>query len=206
METYKRNQVEDAIAAFLAEDERDLPTLATLIKRLIDTDRKLGLQPRSEDPADRIYAFFSGNTPGKGTEVKFSEYEAFAVCLGVMLWHHRWTQEFVVKVLRRSRKELERRHPQILKGPEPMLVMQGVQAGDLVTNNVAIYLTLVSGQNIAHRVEEQIPVKVCSGMVEALKFKDKHKALSWSLVELVVPAKSMSRHLARTTPSKRGRA
>ena len=110
---YKRNQVEEAIAATLqqagAEPAADL---RIRIKRLLETDRAL-----ADDAAGlrrSPYAFYTGAAPGRGVEVWFSSYEAFSLLLGVLLQQHRWPQGTAVRILRQARPKLEPEHKRIL--------------------------------------------------------------------------------------------
>jgi hypothetical protein len=52
------------------------------LKRLLDTDRSLGRSAKSADPEKATYAFFSQDAAGSGIEVRFQEYEAFALLTG----------------------------------------------------------------------------------------------------------------------------
>src|SRR3712207_2121112 len=111
---YKRNQVEEAIAAALKEaDAEGGAALRIRIKRLLDTDYNLNRQVRVEAP-EREYAFSSGERPGRGVEVWFSAYEAFALLIGVLLLHHRWPQATVVRIMRQARAMLASEHARIL--------------------------------------------------------------------------------------------
>jgi hypothetical protein len=58
------------------------------LKRLMERDRALGLSPRSKDPEEANYAFFSDEAPGSGTEIWFSAYEAFALYTALRLLEH----------------------------------------------------------------------------------------------------------------------
>jgi hypothetical protein len=115
MPKYKRNQVEEAISRVLEPRSRE-PTAAlrTRLKRLLETDRALGLVPRSADPEQANFAFYSSEAPGSGVEVWFSDYEAFALLNGLRLMGHGWPQSFAVSVMRRVRRELEKEHAHIL--------------------------------------------------------------------------------------------
>ena len=75
----------------------------------------LGRNARSKNPEENQYAFYSEDAPGKGVEILFSEYEAFAVHLGLRLLAHGWPQTFVVSVLRKERAALKSQHRRILK-------------------------------------------------------------------------------------------
>ena len=62
---YKRNQVEEAIAAALDRDVpmAALPNLRIRIKRLLETDRALASRATH---SRRAYAFYTGEAPGSG--------------------------------------------------------------------------------------------------------------------------------------------
>ncbi|MGZ5829680.1 MAG: hypothetical protein ACXWJW_14225, partial [Xanthobacteraceae bacterium] len=101
---YKRNQIEEAIAQQIGErDAEPSPELRTRLKRLLDADRELGRVPRSKDPQKANFAFYSSESPGRGTEVEFSEYETFALLTSLRLLMHGFPQGFAVEILRRVR-------------------------------------------------------------------------------------------------------
>jgi hypothetical protein len=82
----KRNQVEEAISRVLDPGStKPSPQLRTRLKRLLDTDRALGRSKRASDPERATFAFYSGQAPGRGVEIWFSEYEAFALLTGLRL-------------------------------------------------------------------------------------------------------------------------
>ena len=86
MQEFKRNQVEEAIVQMAyPHNPRATAEVRNRLKRLLDTDRSLGRSPRSSDPGRANYAFFGSDEPGKGSEVKYSAYEAFALHMGFML-------------------------------------------------------------------------------------------------------------------------
>ena len=113
---FKRNQVEEAIALVL-EPGSIGPSmeLCTRIKRLLDTDRSLGRNKRSNDPERADFAFYSIDAGGRGTENWFSDYEAFALLTGLRLMRQGWPQGYVVSVLRRVKRELQRHYGRIIK-------------------------------------------------------------------------------------------
>src|SRR5947209_6859606 len=104
---YKRNQIQEAIAR-LIEPGTVNPGAQTRarLKRLLEADRGLGRSKRSADPERANFAFFSMDAPGRGVEIWFCEYEAFALLTGLRLMQHGWPQGFAVSVLRRVRPEL----------------------------------------------------------------------------------------------------
>src|SRR4051794_22333036 len=115
MSPYKRNQVEESISRTIGEKSAK-PTsgLRTRLKRLLDLDRSLK-GARSEGPGGGNYAFYNSEAPGKGGEVFFSNYDAFALLTGLRMLNHGWPQNFVVTTLRNIRNELKARHSTALK-------------------------------------------------------------------------------------------
>ena len=89
--SYKRNQIEEAIARILAPKcEKPPSELRTRIKRLLDLDRSIGRKPRSKDAEEANFGFFSAEAPGTGADISFSEYEAFALLNGLRIMGHGW--------------------------------------------------------------------------------------------------------------------
>jgi len=212
MESYKRNQVLEAISATLGEGPSPREALRIAAKRLLDTDRLLKRSPRSNDPERANYAFFSGTAPGRGVEVLFSPYEAFALLLGVNLLQHRWTQGAAVKILRRARPHLEPKHAEILSwNPEALFdrqkVMENARPGDLAvatTRPVSLVIGSKRGRPIDHVVDETREVAVLENG-ELMPFLRREAGISFTVIELTLLAHDLQKALAKTTPSKRGR-
>jgi len=207
---YKRNQIEEAIARTINSHSAVLSSeLRTRVKRLLDTDRNLGRSKRSMDPTMANYAFYSSDSPGKGVEVWFSDYEAFALLTGLRLLQHGWPQSFAVEVLRRHRPELERQHDRILKqAPEELFdeerIRKGARPGDLYFDNAdPVFLTIASGRRDE---KDGASGAVCHGMKQVAKFLKEVSAKSWTLLELVTPAHALHRELSKAEPRKRGRS
>ena len=98
---FKRNQIEEAISRLFGEQSADPSSgVRTRIKRLLDLDRSLPRNARSKRAKLANYAFFDSDSPGKGAEVLFSEYEAFALLIGLQMLNHNWPQRFAVETLR----------------------------------------------------------------------------------------------------------
>jgi hypothetical protein len=212
MREYKRNQVEEAIARTFGEQSaRPSSEVRTRLKRLLETDRSLGRNLRSGDPEWANYAFYSSDSPGKGVEVWFSNYEAFALMTGLRLLQHGWPQSFPVAVLRRLRPELEREHARILKQDPKTLfdqkrILENARPGDLYVDNTdPVFLTIVSRQD-QEGPSGTPPCAVCRGMEQVFKFVKQQSARSWSLNELVTPAHALLSQLSKVQPRKRGRS
>jgi hypothetical protein len=212
VKTFKRNQVEEAIAALSGERTKKLSdTLRTRIKRLLDTDRNEGRNVRSKDPEKNQYAFYSEDAPGSGVEISFSEYEAFAVHLGLRLLAHGWPQKFVVSVLRKERAALEPQHRRILKqNPDELFdqekILQKAVPGALAFNNAdPVFLVIVSPTMAMQDNLLQLSTAVCYGEQAAGQFQKQQNAISTSFFELATPARDLDNALSHSEPRKRGR-
>ena len=212
MKTFKRNQIEEAIAA-LSDEGNKTPSsaLRTRIKRLLDTDRNLGRKVRSKNPEENQFAFYSEDAPGKGVEILFSEYEAFALHLGLRLLGHGWPQGFVVSVLRRERADLEAQHSRILKqDPNELFDLQKIMVkavpGALAFNNADPVILLIVSPTVSLEDNlQQLSSGVRHGELAAGEFRKQHNAISTSFFELATPAHYLHDALAKTEPRKRGR-
>ena len=214
MSRYKRNQIEEALSrAFGEPSTKPSSELRTRVKRLLEMDRSVGRNARSADPQVANYAFYRSDSPGRGVEVWFSDYEAFALMIGLRLLQHGWPQSFPVALLRRLRPELEREHARILKQDPAILfdekaIQRKARPGDLYFDNTdPVLLTIVSGQQPAKEGStENPPCAICRGMQHVSKFLKQEAARSWTLHELVTPAHALLFQLSRAQPRKRGRS
>jgi hypothetical protein len=214
MAEYKRNQVEEAIyRAFDQQSGKSSSELRTRLKRLLDMDRGLGRNPRSADPERANYAFYSGDSPGRGVEVWFSEYEAFALMTGLRLLAHRWPQSFVVGMLRSLRPDLERQHTRTLKQDPKALfdqqeIVKNARPGYLYVDNTdPVFLTVASGEGDPKEAPKVLVAgAVCHGMERVSAFVKHQRARSYTLTELVTPAHRLLSELAKIEPRKRGRS
>jgi hypothetical protein len=128
--SYKRNQIEEAIARVFAPNREKPPELRTRIKRLLELDRSIGRKLRSKNAEEANFGFFSEKAPGTGAVVSFSEYEAFALLNGLRIMEHGWPQSFAVSIMRRVRLDLEREHARILRQcPDKLFNQQAILAG-----------------------------------------------------------------------------
>ncbi len=214
MVSYKRNQVEQAIARVLEPRAKKPSTeLRTRLKRLLETDRALGRSPRASDPGRATYAFFSADAPGRGAEIWFSDCEAFALLLGLDLMRHGWTQGFVVTVLRRVRSDLERHHARILRqDPQELFDQAKIRAtmreGAMALNNTdPVFLVMVSKP--ASDEAEPVACGICRGRDEVTKFASAATSGvsgTVTMLEFVNSVHALASELARTQPQRRGRS
>ena len=115
---FTRGQIEWAIAQ--ATDRTQGPggeprhDLKMKVKRLLDLDRKKGIDAAKPWSEFRRFAFLEGGLPGKGLAISYTPYDAFALLLGLHLLGSNVPQMAVIWLLRRIRLELEREHEQNL--------------------------------------------------------------------------------------------
>lgn len=212
MESYKRNQVLEAISVTRGEGPSPSEALRIAAKRLLDTDRILKRSPRSNDPEKSNYAFFSSEAPGRGSEVLFSPYEAFALLLGANLLQHGWPQRAAVKILRRARPLLEPKHAEILNWDTAELfdrqkIMQSAKPGDLAvltTRAVSLVIASRKGPPVDHAADGSREVAVLEDQ-ELMPFLRREAGISSTVIELTRLAHDLQAVLSKTTPSKRGR-
>ena len=71
MTSYKRNQIEEAIARIFNPNSQEPPSeLRTRIKRLLELDRSMGRKLRSKDAEEANFAFCSDGSPGIGADIR----------------------------------------------------------------------------------------------------------------------------------------
>jgi hypothetical protein len=181
------------------------------LKRLLELDRALKRNTRSADPAKASYAFFSADAPGKGVEVLFSEYEAFALMLGLLLLEHEWPQRFVLDTMRRIRPDLEQEHRRILRlDPERLFdrerVWQQAQSGNVDAGNASpAFLLIVSDARTGDRSSGVPYAKIFQDNLSAFKFQLEKAGRSCTWLELVTLAWALRKHLVNSLPKSRGR-
>jgi len=208
---YKRNQVEEAISHLFGEQAaKSSSGLRTRIKRLLDTDRSLPRNiRRSNRPEPANYAFYSTDSPGKGGEVSFSSYEAFAIMIGLQMLNHNWPQKFVVETLRRLRRELEEQHKEILRlDPAERFdeerIRLDAQPGTLVVNTASpIFLLIWSDQRSANYPAPSAGI-YNNHDAFAVTIAKAGRSSTW--LELTRLAHALSAQLSASLPRKRGRS
>ena len=100
------------------------------LKRLLDLDRKKGIDAAKPWPEFRRFAFLEGGLPGKGLAISYTPYDAFSLLLGLHLLGSNVPQMAVIWLLRRIRLELEREHERIspfARAPGPEQARPGAQ-------------------------------------------------------------------------------
>jgi hypothetical protein len=211
--SYKRNQIEEAIARIFYPDRQKLPSeLRTRIKRLLELDRSMGRKVRPKDAEEAKFAFFSEEGPGTGADILFSEYEAFALLNGLRMMDHGWSQRLAVSIMRRVRRDLEREHARILRQePDRLFDWEAIRAsarpGDIAADNTdPVYLTVASKtQPAPDKGQRALLSAVCRGSESVGKFRRQVGASSVTMFEVVTLTHSLHTQLMETMPSPRGR-
>jgi hypothetical protein len=209
--TYKRNQIEEAIARLLDANSQDSPDLRMRIKRLLEIDRAAGRNVRSKNAEEANFAFFSDEARGSGADVSFSEYEAFAIANALILMAHRWPASFAVSVMRRVRRDLEKEHGRILQqDPDKLFdekaIREKARPGALAFSNTdPVFIALAPKMSPADEAQAAPSCAVCHGENKVGEFVGETGAASVSIFEVVTLAHSLNQELRRTAPRRRGR-
>ena len=211
--SYKRNQVEEAIARiFFPNCEKPPSELRTRIKRLLELDRSIGRKLRSKDAEEANFGFFSEEAPGTGADISFSEYDAFSLLNGLRIMGHGWPQGFAVAIMRRVRPALEREHARILtQDPAKLFDQQAIRAGarpgDIyVDNTEPVFLVIASkAQRVADETRSAPLAAVCRGRDKVSEFSRAVGASSVTMFEVVTLAHRLHQALMKTEPRRRGR-
>ena len=210
--SYKRNQIEEAIARIFDPSSQKPPSeLRTRIKRLLELDRSIGRKVRSKDPEEANFAFFSEEAPGTGADILFSEYEAFALLNGLRIMDHGWPQSFAVSMMRRVRVDLESEHARILqRDPDKPLdrdrIRERARPGDIAADNTdPVFLTVASKPQPSPDAALLLSA-VCRGSDEVSNFSRDVGASSVTTFEVATLAHQLHSELMKTAPKRRGRA
>jgi hypothetical protein len=190
MALYKRNQVEEAIAGvFELVPGKRASEVRTRTKRLLEFDRALGRKRRSKDMEQANFAFFSQEAAGTGADVLFSEYEAFAVLIGLKMMDFAWPQSFAVSILRRIRRDLEGEHARLLK-----------ELGGAGESSLAVF----SNADHAPDASKTLP-RLVRGFEDTMRTSRQLGAPNMAVFELAQIAHRLRNELINTQPRRRGR-
>lgn len=220
--SYKRDQVERAVAIGLQSwsgpDQAPSAPLAIDIKRLLGRDRAPGQKLLAKAPD--TYAFHGGPPPGKGKDVAYSAYEAFALLVGLQLLRGGMPQDGCIAFMRRVRPSLEAAHAEILRKPpeewRPELTesqrLQRLRDGLLVEDVEAMLFLATYGGTKAEvtprydaGVESSGNIRTRDGLDELLGAAGYFRQ-ALLIVELVNAAQQLRHHLDRIPPRSRGRS
>lgn len=222
---YKRNQVDWALWHLI--DRGRLTTaeppalLIHQIKRLIDVDRKLGVEPQGNGWKQR-YAFLSGPPQGTGGENAYRLEEVISLWIGLQLLHLGLPQLEIIQFLRALKPRLDRAVGEII---EPYLDAIAVMArnrsgdqarklrtGDFLEHAKHVYIAAeeVSARGVealSRGHAESVASNICIGRAELLRFIENHVSRSKRLVvlEIANALLSLVYFLSMTPPKRRGR-
>jgi hypothetical protein len=206
---YKRNQVDDAICRIFKADDERARELKLRLKRLLVTDRRLV----RKKGAEKRFAFFSQEAPGSGTEVMFSDYEAFALLAGLRLLEHGIPQATVVSILRELRPDLQNAYRDTLKKDpkslfDPAAVKAMAKPGMIATDNTAPVFLVVLKLSDSTADQVRAVMTVCRGQDEATAFMTKYAVdgLGATMFEFAGSMHRLSKALSETRPVRRGRS
>jgi hypothetical protein len=214
MPAFKRNQIEEAISRVVDPTaEKPSADLLIRLKRLLDTDRSLGRNPRSNDQEKATFAFFSRGAVGSGVEVWFQEYEVFALLVGLRFLEHGFPQRKAVLALRSVRPLLEQEHARILQlDPNALFdeeaIRRAAQQGQLAVNNTDPVFLVISSGEANEKVAEAKSIKslnICRGEVAMMRAVKANPGLS-TILGIVGTVHRLHHFLSTTEPSQRGRA
>jgi hypothetical protein len=213
MSTFRLGQVEEAIRRSVGAENVRARAVKYRLKHLLAADRSLGRRPRSRSEADRQYAFFGDDPPGRGIDIKFSHYEAFALLAAVMLLEHGLPQTTVVTLMRRVRRPLESAHAQCLKKDPKVLFDEGklrqqARPGMIAFSATEPVVLIAAGLRdpVANR-QEQTAAAVCQSPVELGQFTREHGGVGkgYSIFEFTPQIHALAANLSQARARKRGR-
>ncbi|MDT3683727.1 MAG: hypothetical protein RO009_01630 [Pseudorhodoplanes sp.] len=159
---YQRNQIEEALAYAVHFRPPVQPELRLEIKRLLDTDRKIGISPRAKSAESRHLAFVSHRPEGTGFNIEYADYDVFALYVGIKLLRAGFTQLGIATLMRRLRPALIEKHQEILSW-QPASLLDNKPEVDLETS--------VSEGQLVKTLENMVCLILPTGKYSGLAFK-----------------------------------
>lgn len=220
---YKRDQVERAIAIVSGISPQHGPkrfgALKVELKRLLERDRKQALETPRGKPESQ--AFHDGPPPGRGFDVMYTGYEAFALLIALRLMRGGLTQGTAVNFMLEVRPRLESFHSDTLaKALEELCpeVKEGTRLSRLIDGflvrdpKMMVYLVARAGDDaevydLPSPPDAPVSGNVCHGEKDLLdRMREaSHKKYAVIVVELVNAAHQLAHHLKRIPARSRGR-
>jgi hypothetical protein len=210
MTGFKANQVQQAIFWTLRAEGTRAEEIRFRLKRLFAADRSLGRTPRSQSKTDRQYAFFSDDPPGTGSDILFSEYEAFAALAAIVLLEHGLPQTVVVRLLRQVRPDLERVYAESRKkNPDRLfdaeVLLEQAKPGMIAfesTEPIILVFTKLTGSSV-----NDIHPAICVDSLQLSRFMRQHNlpGLGVSIFDFSRLAHELAGNLRSSGALKRGR-
>jgi len=213
MLSYRLGQVEDAIFRTLGAQNARAREVKFRLKRLLAADRSIGRRSRTHSELERRFAFFADAPPGRGVDIKFTHYEAFALLAAVILLEHGLPQKTVVTLMRRVRRQLESAHAECLKKDPNVLfdeerLRQQARPGMIAFSATEPVVLVAAGLRDAVGYDrEQIAAAACQSSEEIVVFVRQHGGLGrgYSIFEFTPQIHALAANLSQAPPRKRGR-
>lgn len=192
-----------------------ITTLRSQGKRLLDADRNLTLVASENNSDIRSHAcshaFYSKKSPGKGADVQFSEYEAFALLTGLRFLEHGWPQSFVVRALKYIRPEFEDTYARVIKlNSTTIFDKQALKATPCPfgsDNTRPSFLLVATGKaKYPDGLDDKTTVAVCEDADSVSAYLRTRRPHSWTTFELTTSAHRLAQALSATLPRTRGRS
>lgn len=178
MSNYKFSQVVDAICQSAPAQEVGERDVTFRLKRLLALDRKLGRHPRNADQTKRCYAFFGEKPLGRGVDVQFSAYEAFALFAAHSMLDHGLPQLTAIGLLRKARPQLEAAHVACLtKDPAKLFDEEELQRRPELWSLDAtepVTLIAVGLREPSRGSDDDKPFAVCLSRADMIEFAKKY--------------------------------
>jgi hypothetical protein len=211
MTGFKANQVQQAIFWTLGAEGDRAGEIKFRLKRLLAADRSLGRRPRSHTQADHHYAFFSDDPPGTGSDILFTEYEAFASLAAIVLLEHGLPQAVVVRLLRQVRPQLEPIHAENLKKDPNRLFNERALRAQAKPGMIAFESTepvILAFARLTGSSVDDVRTVVCVDHLELSSFMKQHSlpAVGISIFDFSRLIHNLAGNLLHTSARKRGRS
>lgn len=197
MSTYRFSQMVYAICRISPDGltERDV---TFRLKRLLALDRKL---------SGPHFAFFDARPPGRGVDVQFSGYEAFALFLANSMLDHGLPQLTVVRLLRRARPQLALAHEKNMRtNPAKRGVKPRRPPGGWDLDAGATFV-VVGLRDSTGNSDDMRPCAVCFSHPERVKFTRKYvqPGVGFSFFPLEDAMDRLTKEMANAPVRHRGR-
>jgi hypothetical protein len=195
MSGYKFSQVVFAICRTSAGELAER-SVHFRLKRLLALDR-------SELRRKLRFAFFDKKPQGKGVDILFSAYEAFALFLANSMLEARFPQLTVLRLLRQARSQLSEAYERCLELPERF---EATTEDDPWISGYPM-LVVVGARNPSFGLRDVSPFAVCMTDIKRREFTKEYDkpGVGFSFFPLARPANLLTKYLTEAPVQRRGR-
>lgn len=218
MMTFKRNQIEEALWRFFSRDSagrKPAATFRTRIKRLIELDRQTELT----DGMHR--AFGTAEDLGRGVEARFTEFDTFCLCVGLLLLNAGFKQAEIVFLLQHVQADLQDAWSIVERSPAvprqrllakdrpnaPSRTINGFDIADthvfLILNKVELTEVFPQGPSEKPMIYAPLIVRGTAALSEAL-FERSVSFPGHFVLEVSIMISSIRSFLKESEPKRRG--